>query len=252
MKHSQISRNSAKAFFAFAALALVGACADNSAVAPTAEAPAFVAPANFAKTGYFVVLRVNNAEGITKKIGKHLINIPAGAICDLATSGYGATQWDKPCQPLRGSVVITATVLEDADGEPYVDFQPAMRFSPSKEVTLFLHQGKNTPKKELIVKYCTNLGACVDESLTDPSVAPFRIGASPIIGRRLKHFSGYMVDTGGECMGTVVQNPDGSNRCDSRAGGMTRRSGYMVASGEDVSDAMKDAQNGKPGDKNQQ
>ena len=37
MKHGQISRNSAKAFFAFAALALVGACGDNSAVAPAAE-----------------------------------------------------------------------------------------------------------------------------------------------------------------------------------------------------------------------
>jgi hypothetical protein len=252
MKHSQISRNSAKAFFAFAALALVGACADNSAVAPTAEAPAFVAPANFAQTGYMVVFRVNNSEGTTKKIGNHLINIPAGAICDLATSGYGATQWDKPCQALRGSIVIKATVLQDADGQPYIDFQPAMRFAPNKEVTLFLLQGKNTAKKQLIVNYCTNLGFCSDESLTDASLAPFRIGNTPVIGRRLKHFSGYMVAWAGDCTGSVASNGDGTYWCEGGSGGMTRRSGYMVASGEDVSDAMKDSQNGKDGEKDNQ
>jgi hypothetical protein len=246
MKHSQISRNSAKAFFAFAALAFVGACADNSAVAPTAEAPAFVAPANFTKVGAVVTFRVNNSEGITKKIGANLISIPAGAICDLATSGYGATQWDKPCQPLRGSIIITATVLEDADGQPYVDFQPAMRFSPTKEVTLFFRQGRNSSKTQLLVNYCNNLGFCSDESLTDASVKPFRVGNSAIIARRLKHFSGYVVVSGEGCNGQVQSNGDGTYWC--QDGGMARRSGYMVASGEDVSDAMKDKGNKKDQD----
>jgi hypothetical protein len=251
MKHSQISRNSAKAFFAFAALALVGACADSSAVAPTAEAPAFVAPANFANTGYMVVFRVNNSEGITKKIGNHLINIPAGAICELGKSGYGATQWDKPCDALRGSIVIKATVLEDADGQPYIDFQPAMRFAPNKEVMLFLRQGRNSAMKQLIVNYCNNSGTCMDESLTDASLAPFRIGNTPVIARRLKHFSGYMVAWAGDCLGSIINNGDGTYWCDGGIGGMTRRSGYMVASGEDVSDVMNDSQDGKHGDKGQ-
>ena len=247
MKHSQIARNSAKAFFAFAAVALVGACADTSAVAPTAEAPAFVAPANFSNTGYMVVFRVNNSEGITKQIGQHLINIPAGAICDLGASGYGKTEWDKPCKALRGSIVIKATVLEDADGQPFVDFQPAMRFAPNKEVMLVLRQGRNAAKKQLVVEYCNNAGTCGDESLTDPSVAPFRIGNTPIIGRRLKHFSGYMVAWAGDCLGAVINNGDGTYWCDTNLGGMTRRSGYMVASGEDVSDILKDGQDGKRG-----
>jgi hypothetical protein len=130
MKHGQISRNSAKAFFAFAALALVGACADNSAVAPTAEAPAFVAPANFIKIGYVVAFRVDNSKGITQKIGEHVINIPANAICELAVSGYGADYWNKSCSPMKGSIVVTATVLQGPDGAPMIDFQPAMRFNP--------------------------------------------------------------------------------------------------------------------------
>jgi hypothetical protein len=241
MKHGQISRNSAKAFFAFAALALAGACADNTA-APTAEAPAFVAPANFLKVGNSVVFRVNNSEGITKRIGSHLINIPAGAICDLATSGYGPSMWDADCQPLRGSVVITATLLQDAEGQPYVDFQPAMRFAPNKEVTLFM-RSRGTTRAQTSVMYCNNAGFCHDESLTDASLKPFRVGKSAVIGRRIKHFSGYYVSTDGrECQeagGTLVTLSTGEMWCEG-GDSMMRRSGYMVASGEDVSDAMKD------------
>jgi hypothetical protein len=227
MKHGHFSRNYAKAFFAFAALALVGACSDDSAVAPTAEAPAFVAPANFVKVGYSVTFRVNNEEGVTKKIGQHVINIPANAVCDLLTSGYGQTFWNKPCSPLRGSILVTATVLEGPDGAPYVDFQPAMRFAPNKEVTLFFHDKGGELNRQIVVKYCTNLGVCSDESLTDASLKPYRIGRN-IIGRRVKHFSGYQVNFGTECQST--------GNCD----GMTRKSGYMVASGEDVGDLMGD------------
>jgi hypothetical protein len=219
MKHGQISRNSAKAFFAFAALALVGACADNSAVAPTAEAPAFVAPANFLKTGYVIAFRVDNSKGATQKIGDNVINIPANAICDLLTSGYGSTTWNNSCTPQKGSVVITATVLSGPDGEPYIDFQPAMRFAPNKEVTLFFKDNK-AGEKNVTVDYCNNLGYCVDESLTNPSLKPFRISKN-IVGRRIGHFSGYV----------IAYDGDASN-------GMLRKSGYMVASGEDISDVM--------------
>jgi hypothetical protein len=237
-------RNYAKAFFAFVTLAMVSACADTNAVAPSAEAPAFVAPANFARVGNVVTFRVDNAQGITKKLGAHLISIPAGAICDILTSGYGSASWDNDCQPLRGSVVITATLLQDSDAQPYIDFQPAMRFAPNKEVMLFLRQGRNSDKRVLSVKYCNALAYCFDEALTDASVKPFRIGATPIIARRIKHFSGYMVAWESACQGSVSSSGDGTYWCD-ESGGMTRRSGYMVASGEDVSDAMKDAQSGK-------
>jgi hypothetical protein len=226
MKHGHFSRNSAKAFFAFAALALVGACADNSAVAPTAESPAFVAPANFLKTGYVIAFRVDNSKGITQKIQDNVINIPANAICDMATSGYGSTFWNRGCKPMKGSVVITATVLAGPDGAPYIDFQPAMRFAPNKEVMLFFKDGKSA-SKNVAVNYCNNLGYCVDESLNDPSLKPFRIGRN-IIARRVAHFSGYVI-----AYSDCSSGPGSS--CDT---GMLRKSGYMVASGEDVSDVM--------------
>jgi hypothetical protein len=247
MRHSQTIRNSAKAFFAFAVLGLVGACADSSTVAPATEAPAFVAPANFSRVGNVVTFRVNNSEGITKKIGAHVLSIPAGAICDLLTSGYGASMWDKDCKPMRGSIVITATVLYDGDDKPYIDFQPAMRFAPNKEVMLFLRAGSMT-KSALSINYCNNLGYCYDESLTDASLKPFRVGKTSIIGRRVKHFSGYSIATAGECAGSVVTLPSGELWCEGGEAAMTRRSGYMVASGEDVSEVMKDEKEGKKGD----
>jgi hypothetical protein len=241
MRHGQTMRNYARAFFALGALVMVSACADN-AVAPAAEVSAFVAPANFVRVGNVVTFRVNNAQGITKKLGAHVISIPAGAICDLS-SGYGKTEWDKTCEPLKGSIVITATILQDSDQHPYVDFQPALRFSPSKEVMLFLKQGHNTAKRSLSVQYCNALAYCYDESLVDPSLKPFRVGHQPVIARRLKHFSGYVVVSGDICNGTITDNGDGTYWCED--GGMARRSGYMVASGEDISDVMKDDQDGR-------
>src|SRR5690348_12254925 len=85
MKHSQISRNFAKAFFAFSALAIVSACADTTAL-PTPDAPAFVAPANFLQVGSSITFRVDNAWGTTQRLDDHVINIQPGAICDIATS----------------------------------------------------------------------------------------------------------------------------------------------------------------------
>ena len=235
MKHGHISRVHAKAFVAFATIGMAGACADQT-VAPPAEIPAFIAPANFVQVGAVNVFRVNNAEGITRRIGDHVINIPANAICDLTTSGYGVSYWNAPCTPLRGSVVITATVLKGIDGEPYIDFQPAMRFAPNKEVTLFMREARSNGRLQLAIKYCDNLGYCVDESLTDASLKPFRIGTTSIIGRRVKHFSGYTVVYEGDCTGSVTPLGDGTFACED--GGFMRRSSYIVASGEDVTDVM--------------
>jgi hypothetical protein len=224
MRHSQTMRNYAKAFFAFAALGMAGACADQTS-APTPEIRPFFVPANFTEVGESETFRVSNSEGVTRRIGAHLIHIPAGAICAL-DSEYGATSWDQDCEPLAGSVEITASVFAGPDGEPYVDFQPAMRFAPNTEVMLFLLEGRSDSTKQMAVKYCNNLGICVDESLTDLALRPFRVEGTSIIGRRVKHFSGYVVAYEGEC-----------TDC---AQGLTRRSGYMVASGKDIRDMMDD------------
>ena|SRR5689334_5451946 len=239
MRYGQAMRSYAKAVLVLSALAIVGACADNSAVAPTTEAAAFVAPAHFLKTGYVVAFRVDNSKGATQLIGDHVINIPANAICDLATSGYGVDYWNKSCSPMKGAVVITATVLVGPNGEPMVDFQPAMRFAPTKEVTLFFKDVKGG-SKNISIKYCNNAGFCVDESLSNPALAPFRIaGSNNIIGRRLAHFSGYVVAYESDAESDCSKSALGLSTC-TVTDGLLRKSGYMVASGEDIKDIMKD------------
>lgn len=229
MKHGHISRSYAKAFFAFVTIGMAGACAE-STVAPseTPAVAAFQAPAAYSKSAGVQVFRVNNNEGITQRLGNHIINIPAGAICDPAKSSYGSTEWNKSCTALRGSIVITATLLYDNENHPYVDFQPALRFAPSKEVMLFLRNGKSSQATELVMEYCNNLGYCVDESLADASLRPFRVGRTSMIGRRVKHFSGYSVTVGRGCSGRPTDDGE-SLMCENER--MERRSGYMVASG---------------------
>ena len=246
MKHGHISRQLVTALFSLVTVGVLAACTDQTmAPAPAAEAPAVYIPANFAQVGGNHVFRVTNADGITKKIGTHVISIPANAICEL-TSGYGPGFWDQPCQPLRGSVVITARVMQDPDGQPYIDFQPAMRFAPNKDVMLFMREGRSNGKKQIAVKFCDNLGFCIDEALTDPSLQWFRVGKTPIIGRRVKHFSGYTVTMASDCTGTATPIGDGTFMCED--GGFQRRSGYMVASGEDIVDVMKNGTTDKQDD----
>jgi hypothetical protein len=231
MRHGQTMRNYAKAFFAFAAISMVGACADQNVSAPTvgAKSAAFKAPANYLTIGTTTVFTVNNSTGAIQRIEDHVLAVPAGAICAL-NSTYGSTEWDKPCTPLSGSVTFTATVLQGPDGEPFIDFQPSVRFSPTKQVMLFF---KNTSTKAgtLAVVYCNNLGTCHDESLSDASLKPFRVGTTSMIGRRVKHFSSYTVWTVDECpSGNVTIEGDGTIWC--HDGGLARKSGYMVASGQ--------------------
>ena len=205
------------------AIAALGACADSNTLAPAANAPTVYAPANFLQVGKSVVFTVNNADGITQEIGEHILYMQPGAICQL-TSTYGPTTWDSDCKPLRGSVKITATVFSGPEGQSYVDFQPAMRFVPRKQAYLFLRATRansETQMQRLQIKYCNDLGYCVDESLTDASLKPFRLDQYGVVGRRVKHFSGYVVAY--DCPEGQVCVTDGA----------MRRSGYMVASGDD-------------------
>jgi hypothetical protein len=238
MKHGHISRNYAKAFFAFVTIGMAGACADSTVAPNAAEVAAFKAPAAFTKVGVTQTFRVYNSQGITQRVGATVINIPAGAICSL-TSSYGTTEWDKPCQALQGSVLITATVLYDSEDRPYVDFQPAMRFAPNKEVRLFLKNGRAAQPTELTVNYCNAALVCVDESITDPTLKTTRVGQTPYMTRRVKHFSGYMIAVGKTCSGYMTQDSEGTWICNSE--GATRKSGYMVASGK--TDEKKDKDN---------
>jgi hypothetical protein len=228
MRHSHTSRNIAKAFFAFVTIGLVSACSDTVVAPPTSEV-SFKAPAAYSISAGIKTFWVGSSGG-TFQLGNHTITFPAGSICDPLLSSYGSTEWDKPCTAASRYILVTATMLEDAVGNPYVDFQPALRFVPTKEVSLFLKQGRGKAS-ELKMLYCNNLGVCVDESIKDPTLAPRRVGKSSILVRRIKHFSGYSIAAGDECLGALTEDLTGSLMCVAEGLVLGRRSGYMVASG---------------------
>jgi hypothetical protein len=227
MRHSHTSRISAKAFFAVISLAFVGACAD-SVSAPTSEVSA-KGPAGFDRVIGVERFRYTPTNGATTRIGDHMIVMPAGSVCDPATSGYGVEFWEAPCTPVNHSIVITATTMADAEGHPYIQFLPDLRFVPTKEVYLYLKDAKRSRAQDLSINWCpTGSATCIDESATDPSLVTQRVGKSPILGRRLKHVSGYSITARSDCGGTVTTGDDGSLICDDSG---FARSGYILASG---------------------
>lgn len=128
-------------------------------------------------------------------LGPNHLDIPANGICDLVTSGYGAAYWDKACTPQVLPVTLTVVIANAASDHPSINFYPAMRFSPSKTVQLFMYAPNVTPTdaKNWLMSYCPDLGACFDESLTDTSLATVIDYGHDMLFRRVKHFSGYTV-----------------------------------------------------------
>jgi hypothetical protein len=231
MRHSHISRISAKSFLAIVALGFAGACADSTS-APISEVSS-KAPAGYDRVIGVERFRYTPSNGATKRIGDHMIVMPAGSVCDPATSGYNAGVWDAPCTAVNHSVVITATTFADAEGHPYVQFLPDLRFVPTKEVYLYLKDGKRTQAQTLTINWCpTGAASCIDESVNDPSLATHRVGKSPILGRRLKHVSGYNIAAREDCQypGIVQWLENGDLYC-STGDDQMNRSGYILASG---------------------
>jgi len=246
MRHSHTSRISAKTILAFVGLGLAGACSD-SVSAPMSEV-AVKAPAGYSDVVGVTSFVYDPASPLVQRLGDHVLVIPAGGICDL-TSSYGMGTWDDACAPLTHSIVITATAYADADGHPYLDFQPALRFVPNMETDLYLKDGKRDVGAVMAMNYC-NASGCIDESIQDASLVTRRVGQSRILVRRIKHFSGYMITSGGYCPGIVTIDPSGGYWCDTTPAVM--RSGYMVASGLIPADSdnvvTQDASGGQVGD----
>jgi len=233
MRHSHTSRGfttSAKTLMAVLGLGLATACSDSVSTTPISQV-SVQAPAGFDKIVGVQTFTYSPSTGVTQRLGDHVISIPAGAVCKA--DGYYATrQWDQPCTPVNHKVTFTATTFTNVDGVPYVEFQPAVRFAPNKEVDLYLRDGQHSSPTVEAIYWCPTLGACVDES-SDATMATSRVGKSSILVRRIKHFSGYVVISGADCTDGVVETlDDGSLYCNTDAGrGGASRSGYMVASG---------------------
>ena len=128
-------------------------------------------------------------------LGPNYLALPANAICDIATSSYGATHWSETCVPQTQPVTITAVVRNATTDHPSIDFFPAMRFSPDKNVNLYIYvpTGMADFQKNWVMKYCNDASVCVDESLTDADLRSNVDLQNLMVFRRIKHFSGYIV-----------------------------------------------------------
>lgn len=128
-------------------------------------------------------------------LGANLLSLPANSVCDLSSSGYGTATWDLPCDPETRRVTINAVVRDAATDHPRIDFHPAMRFNPTKNVMLYLYVpvGIEDFAKKWVIEYCGNSTPCVNEALSDPSLKTRVDTKHSIVFRRIKHFSGYIV-----------------------------------------------------------
>lgn len=202
-----------------ALLVVAAACADRTtAPAPAKSASALLAPTggiNFALGGkqldqiqlmYLdqdtVQFTIDPTVGGTFNLAQgHFVYFPANAICDPATSSYGPTHWDETCTPATQPITVTAVSMRTVDGAPFVSFEPALRFVPSKGdkgyVWLYMHDDNYQRWMKMEIDYCFDGLACVDESALDPSMHTHKTSAKyKYLYRRIKHFSGYNVAAG--------------------------------------------------------
>jgi hypothetical protein len=141
---------------------------------------------------YTFVVDPNHAQ--TLAVGLNFLQVPENAICRLSDSGYGPGYWDDKCRPERDLVTITAIVRNANTDHPRIDFEPALRFAPGKEVMLYMTLDNKIQRADWsTILYCNTDGReyCVDEAKDDHSLTTSVRGQ--VISRRIKHFSGYTV-----------------------------------------------------------
>ena len=129
-------RNSIKALLACSAIAGAIACNDNG-LGPdqaTGRAVGAVASADESRDAEKHVDFDITPAGGEYQVGPFSLSIPENAVCDLSSS-YGPAHWDEECAPAGEDVHVRAKVFSKG-GRLYVDFKPALRFSPSANVTI--------------------------------------------------------------------------------------------------------------------
>ena len=137
--------------------------------------------------------QIDPTQAQSLQFGASHLDIPANAVCDLATSSYGVGTWNDACAAQTDTFTITAVVKDAATDHPSVEFQPALRFNQQTNVNLYLYvTDQATLDNSKVLKYCNETG-CVDESLTDPDLISNVDVDNKVVFRRIKHFSGYVV-----------------------------------------------------------
>lgn len=147
------------------------------------------------------------------RLGAFVLSYPANAVCDPNRSGYGPTEWNKPCPTLGRPITIRVKTWVQ-DGVAYSDFDPNIRFDPAKRVSLttFVTDLRDKTLTEQLrsayaIGYTTSDGTTrffYDEAASDPAMATYFWlktdgTASGFATRRIYHFSGYYVRSGKYC-----------------------------------------------------
>ena len=136
---------------------------------------------------------IDPSQAQTLQLGASGLYIPANAICDVAGSSYGMGTWNDACTPQTAPMTITAVVRNAATDHPSVEFQPALRFSPSSQVWLYMAvTNQATLDATKVLWYCSET-ECVDESALDTDLRSYVDTKNFMVFRRIKHFSGYVV-----------------------------------------------------------
>lgn len=181
--------------------AALAACGDSTGLptAPAAEnGPRFtVTIDNMASDLSSADFTVTSTGGVFQ-MGPHALYFPDQSICDPATSTYGMSEWDQPCQVALNPVKIHAE-LRTVDGYEWVEFSPALRFVPDKWVMIYMHASalRSAPPSSLDILWSPESGMPgIDESLTDPTLRTYSLPSYGVLYRRVKHFSGYQVSAG--------------------------------------------------------
>lgn len=198
-------------------IGLLAGCSDN-VVAPSAAPSAGPVSAMLAPAGRPSLTLSGNhgVNGITTFtvtpsggvffVGKHAVVFPANSICDPATSSYGPTEWDAPCQPIGRPLTITARV-SNVKGVKAVDFSPSIRFVPSANPANWVWIFMNTPEARrardlspFSIMFAQTLGALpVNDAAQDATLRTYVDKQLGVSSRRIKHFTGYVVNSGFTC-----------------------------------------------------
>lgn len=202
------------------------AACNEAPVSPAAKAPAVLTGGSMATLTQNDTVRftftINPAAYQSVYVGAgNSVRFPAGSVCDPSSS-YGATEWDNACTPATSPVTVDAAAWLDANGHPRVDFGSHLRFvpttNPNQYVTIVFTDTVAAQNPSSDILYCANTyAACVSELSGDASLVTVKNPTTGQVTRRIKHFSGYVMGSGEECVPSI-QNPD----CQEGGAGMNR------------------------------
>ena len=203
MRMPLTARSRIKTTTALTAVLLLTACAGESTAPKAVSTPSELRTSPFVPTAAQRALvgvsdgtytfTIDPSQDQSLALGASRLDIPANAVCELATSSYGPAFWNDACTPETAPVTITAVVKDAATDHPSVEFQPAMRFNPLTQVNLYLHVTDDaTLNNSKVMKYCNEDG-CIDEAVNDAELRSNVDVENKVVFRRIKHFSGYVV-----------------------------------------------------------